>query len=86
MAEPKKEAGAKTKVKTKTIKVAKLGQGMQTVTLGENEGLTQLLARPEVGVSDRTKVRVNNIDATKVGDELKEGDLVTTVPNVKGGA
>lgn len=74
---------AQTKTETKTVKVAKLGQGAEMVTLKADEGLTELLSKS--GISDKANVRINGTPAKDYKEDLKEGDVVMTVPQVRGG-
>lgn len=66
-----------------TVKVARLGNTVQEVALGI--GATAQNALDAAGLTlDNEELRINSSNA-RVTDEVRNGDIVTLVPKVKGG-
>ena len=66
-----------------TVKVARLGNTVETVALNSGASVQDALTAANLTV-DGEDVRVNSSNAG-LNDEVTDGDIVTLVPKVKGG-
>lgn len=65
------------------VKVARLGTAVQEIALTEGQTVGQALLAADLAVENE-EVRVNNTSASE-STVLRNGDIVTLVPKVKGG-
>ena len=65
------------------VKVARLGTAVQEIALTEGQTVGQALQAADLAVENE-EIRVNNTDASET-TVLRNGDIVTLVPKVKGG-
>jgi len=65
------------------VKVARLGTAVQEIALTEGQNVGQALTAADLSVENE-EVRVNNTSASE-STVLRNGDIVTLVPKVKGG-
>ena len=66
-----------------TVKVARLGNTVQEVALNEGASVQDALTAADLTV-DGEDIRVNSSNSN-LNDEVRNGDIVTLVPKVKGG-
>jgi molybdopterin converting factor small subunit len=65
------------------VKVARLGTAVQEIALVDGQKVSDALVAADLAVENED-IRVNNSSATE-SNVLKDGDIVTLVPKVKGG-
>jgi len=65
------------------VKVARLGTAVQEIALTEGQNVGEALLAADLAVENE-EVRVNNTSASET-TVLRNGDIVTLVPKVKGG-
>lgn len=65
------------------VKVARLGTAVQEIALTENQTVADALLAADLAVENED-IRVNNTSASD-STVLRNGDIVTLVPKVKGG-
>jgi len=66
-----------------TVKVARLGNTVERVALNEGASVQDALTAADLAV-DGEDVRINSSNAG-LTDEVRNGDIITLVPKVKGG-
>jgi len=66
-----------------TVKVARLGNTVQEVALNEGASVQDALTAADLAV-DGEEIRINSSNAN-LTDEVRNDDIVTLVPKVKGG-
>jgi len=66
-----------------TVKVARLGNTVQEVALNDGASVQDAITAADLAV-DGEDVRVNSSNAG-LSDEVRNGDIITLVPKVKGG-
>ncbi len=66
-----------------TVKVARLGNTVEEVALNEGASVQDALTAADLAV-DGEDVRINSSNAG-LTDEVRNGDIITLVPKVKGG-
>jgi sulfur carrier protein ThiS len=66
------------------VKVAKLGSEVTEVLLNDGATVSEALAAARISVGNE-EIRLNG-ESAAMDDDVKNGDLVTVVPAVKGGA
>jgi putative ubiquitin-RnfH superfamily antitoxin RatB of RatAB toxin-antitoxin module len=65
------------------VKVARLGTAVQELALTDGSKVSDALAAADLGVENED-IRINNTTASQ-DSVLRDGDIVTLVPKVKGG-
>ena len=65
------------------VKVARLGTAVQEIALVDGQKVSDALIAADLAVENED-IRVNNSSATEA-NVLRDGDIVTLVPKVKGG-